>query len=140
MGLFASLGKIGGQITAGLANMVERFGSRQEFEAGMAAVVLIASADGKVTPDEEAAALTLLKTIPAFNAFDSRDIDRLFKEGAQLMGMDANFGAEQLYDRIRLVKDPVARGTIVSIALKIAMADGTIEDSEKAVIEKIKAL
>lgn len=140
MGFFSSLGKIGGNITAGLSNMVERFGSRVEFEGGMAAAVLIASADGKVDQSEEAAALALLKTIPAFNAFDSRDIDRLFREGAQLIGMDANFGAEQLYDRIRAIKDPVAKSTIVQIALKIAMADGSIADSEKAVIEKIKAL
>lgn len=140
MGFFSSLAKIGGNVGSGLANMVERFGSKQEFEGGMAAVVLVSAADGKIDPSEEAAALTLLKTIPAFNAFDSRDIDRLFKEGAQLMGMDANFGAEQLYDRIRAIKDPMARSTIVQIALKIAMADGSIADSEKAVIDKIKSL
>jgi tellurite resistance protein len=140
MGLFSSIGKIGSQIGAGLTNMVERFGSKQEFEAGMAAVVLVASADGKIDPSEEAAALTLLKTIPAFSAFDSRDIDRSFKEGAMLMGMDANFGAEQLYDKVRAIKDPSARSTIITIALKIAMADGTIADSEKAVIEKLKSL
>lgn len=140
MGLFSSLGKIGSQIGGGLANMVERFGSKQDFEGGMAAVVLIAAADGSISNEEHAAALGLLKTIPAFNAFDSRDIDRLFKEGEQMIGMDANYGREMLYDKIRVIKDPQAKATIAMIAFKIASADGNIADSEKAVIDKIKSL
>lgn len=140
MGLFASIGKLGTNAFSGLSNMVERFGSKPEFEGGMAAVVLVASADGSISDEEKSAALGLLATIPAFTAFGSTDVKRLFDEGAQWIGMDASYGREMLYDRIRAVKDPIARATIATIAFKIAAADGSIADSEKAVIDKIKAL
>jgi tellurite resistance protein len=45
-----------------------------------------------------------------------------------------------LYDKIRVIKDTQAKATIAMIAFKIASADGTIADSEKAVIDKIKSL
>lgn len=140
MGFLQNLGKIGVNIGAAFANAVERISNKGEFEAVMAAVVLVAAADGKIAPEEQAAACGLLKTHPAFAGFNSGDIDRLFKEGAQLIGMDRDYGGEALYDKIRAVSDSSARAKIATIAFQIAAADGNVDDSEKKVIDKIRSL
>lgn len=140
MGFLQSLGKLGSQIGASFAGAVERIVNRQEFDAVMAAVVLVATADGKVTPDEEAAACGLIKTHPAFGAFNSGDIDKSFKENSALISMDRVYGGEALYDKIRGISDPQARAKIATVAFQIAAADGTVDDSEKAIIDKIRSL
>ena len=140
MGFLSNLGKIGSALADKFANVVERIANHAEFDAVMAAVVLVATADGQVSAEEQAAACTLLKTHPAFGGFTSKDIDAKFKEGAGLVGMDAVYGAEALYDKIRAITDPAARAKVGLIAFQIAAADGTVDGKEKAVIDKIKAL
>ena len=140
MGFLSNLGKIGTSLAEKFANVIERIANRGEFDAVMAAVVLVATADGTVSEAEQAQACTLLKTHPAFGGFTSKDIDGSFKEGVQLIGMDATYGAEALYDRIRSITDPAARAKVGLIAFQIAAADGNVDGKEKAVIDKIKAL
>lgn len=140
MGFLSNLQKIGGSLAEKFAGFVERIANQGEFDAVMAAVVLVATADGTVSDAEQAAACGLLKTHPAFGGFSSKDIDAKFKEGAGLVGMDAVYGAEALYDRIRAVTDPASRAKIGTIAFQIAAADGSVDPKEKAVIDKIRAL
>lgn len=140
MGFLQNIGKIGINIGGAFANVIERIANKKEFEAVMAAVVLVAAADGTVSAAEQAAAVGLIKTHPAFSGYNSGDIDASFKEGAGLIGMDREYGGEALYDRIRSISDPSARAKIATIAFQIAAADGNVDDSEKKVIDKIRAL
>lgn len=140
MGFLSNIGKIGISIGGAFANAIERIANKQEFEAVMAAVVLVAAADGTVSPAEQAAAVGLIKTHPAFGGYNSADVDRAFKEGAGLIGMDREYGGEALYDKIRAVSDSAARAKIATIAFQIAAADGNVDDSEKKVIDKIRSL
>ncbi len=139
MGFLKSVLSLGQQAGAAFANVVERLANRSEFEGVMAAVVLVAAADGKISNEEQSAAVGLLKTHPAFAPFDSKDIDRIFKENAGLIGADAEFGREALYDKVRGLSVE-ARMRVTAIALQIANADGTVDDSERAVITKLRAL
>lgn len=140
MGFLQNIGKIGLSIGGSFANAIERIANQKEFDAVMAAVVLVAAADGTVSAPEQAAAVGLIKTHPAFHGYNSADVDKAFKEGAALIGMDREYGGEALYDKIRSVTDPSARAKIAAIAFQIAAADGHVDDTEKAVIDKIKSL
>lgn len=138
MGFLSGIVKMGQMAASSAINIVERIGNGKEFDGVMAGVVLIATADGKITAEEEAAACSLLKSLDAFKPFDSRDIDRKFKEGAGLIGADTVYGTEALLDKIRAL-DAEARGRITGICLKIAAADGNVDDAERAMIDRIRS-
>lgn len=135
----SNVAKIGGQVVSAVAKAVDRIANRQEFEAVIAAVVLVSAADGRAEATERDAGLKAALAHPALKAFDAEDVTKLFKENFELLGMDRTLGVEALFGKVNKISDLSARARIVQIAEQVAAADGDVGDEEKKMIERLRA-
>lgn len=138
--LASGLYKLGEQAVTAATAAIDRLANKQELEAVVAAAVLVASADGVIDPTEKAAALAATISHPALKSFEASDIEKLFKENVELLGMDPISAKATMYDKVRRVTDSAARTRIIGIATNIANADGKLEPSEVAVIDKLRGV
>lgn len=130
--------KIGSQAIKAATSGLDRLANRQEFEAVVAATVLVACADGHISAEERAGAITAVAAHPALKSFPSNDVLALFNEDCQILGYDREVGIETLIEKVRRVTALEARARIIGIATAIANADGDFSDSEKAMVTRIR--
>lgn len=131
---------LGGQIGAGIGKAFDKLANKQEFDACIGACVVMASADGVISADERKAAVTFLASHPQLESFGAADVKRQFEADVSLLGADRDMGIEMLLDRIKNLRTPEAKSRVTMLSLQIAAADGNVDDSEKAMIARIKAL
>lgn len=139
MTFFDNLTKIGKNIASAAVGMVDRLANKAEFEAVVAAVVLISTADGTVTADERKAATDAIAKHPQLASFAAKQTQQLFDSYLTLIGGDKESAQVMLLEKIKSVTDPAARTRIIHIAGTIAMADGSTDAAETAMILRIKA-
>lgn len=137
--LIGSLFKLGKQAVEGAVNYVDRLANRQEFDAVVAACVLVASADGKTDEVERQTTIVQAGAHPSLKGFAAAEVQAAFKECHELLGMDRTMGVETLLSRVGKITDMTARTRIVGIAVAIANADGDFSETEKAMVERIRS-
>lgn len=136
--LGAGLFKLGAQLVDAAVSAVDKIANQQEFDAVMAACVLVASADGHTDEVERAATLTQAMAHPSLKGFSSAEVQKAFKDMHEILGMDRILGVETLLEKVHKIKDLESRARIAAVATAIANADGDFSDSEKAMVERIR--
>lgn len=134
MGLF----KLGAQAVEAAVTAIDKIANQQEFEAVLAACVLVASADGHTDETERAATLAQAMAHPSLKGFGPGEVQKAFNDMHTVLGLDRVLGVETLLEKVRKVTDMESRARIASIATAIANADGDFSDSEKAMVERIR--
>lgn len=139
MSLMKNLQKIGENIGKAVVNVVDRVANRAEFEAVVAACVLVATADGVTAAAERQASLAAIAGHPALAAFKSADTTKLFESYLGLMGAGREPGTLALIEKIKAL-DSEGKARVIGVAQKIAEADGTVDATELEMINRLKAL
>lgn len=142
MTIFSSLAnsamRLGAQAVKAATDGLDRLANRQEFEAVVAATVLVACADGHIDAEERAAAITATAAHPALKSFSGVDVVKTFNEDCDILGQDRNLGIQILLEKVKAVTALEARARIIGVATTIANADGTFSDAEKIMVARIR--
>lgn len=137
--ILGSAVKLGTQAVLAAASSMERLANRQEFDAVVAACVLVASADGSTSTEEKTAAIAAATAHPALKSFPASEVAQAFTDMHTVLGFDRDLGVQSLYEKVAKVTNLEARARIASIATAIANADGNLSASESAVIARIRS-
>lgn len=138
-GLASNIGKLATQAATAVASGVDRMANRQEFDAVVAACVLVATADGTTSQEEKSAAVGAASSHQALKSFPTADVIQAFNEGHTLLGMDRDTGVEALLQRVRKITDLEARARIINVAKMIANSDGKTSAEEEKIIERMRS-
>lgn len=138
--LASSAVKIGQQLTEAAVSAIDRVANQQEFDAVLAACVLVANADGKTDEQERQTALAQACAHPSLKGFGSAEVQKTFTEMHTILGMDRVLGVETLLEKVHKIKDLESRARIAQIAAAIANADGEFSEAEKKMVERIRGV
>lgn len=136
--LIGSVFKLGSQLVASAVTAISKLANQQEFDAVMAACVLVANADGSTSEVERASTIAQATSHPSLKDFGADAVQQTFKAYHEILGMDRTLGVETLLAKVRKITDMEARTRIVSVAVAIANADGDFSAEEKAMVERIR--
>lgn len=134
--MFGSLSKLANK-------MLEKFDAltnESELIAVVAAAVLVAAADGKIEDSEKEVAFKAIAEHESLKGFRPSTIRSHFDNFVKLINADRQLAEEELYEKLEVIRDRVARIRVIGIATQIANADGEFSATEKAVVEKIRKL
>lgn len=131
--------KIGEQAIKSATAGLDRMANRQEFEAVIAATVLVACADETISREEKETAMRSATAHPALKSFSSTDVMDEFTTNQTLLGADRALGIESMLGKVRKVTDLAARARLIGVAMEIASADGTVDAKELAMIERMRS-
>lgn len=137
--LFGSMFKLGSQLVTAAVSGLSKMANQQEFEAVMAACVLVANADGHTDEVERATTIAQATSHPSLKDFGADVVQKTFNDYHTLLGMDRVLGIETLLAKVRKVTDMEARLRIVAVAVAIANADGDFSAVEKAMVDRIRS-
>lgn len=134
--MFGAIGKMINKACEALEALV----NEQELQAVVAAAVLVAAADGKITEEEKETAFRAISAHPSLKAFDQKKIRSYFDSDVELINADHTLAQEVLFDKVLTIRDKVARIRVLGVANQIANADGNFSESEKKVVDKLRRL
>lgn len=115
-----------------------KYRNKNFMRACMSGSVLIAMADGTVSPEEKQKMLRFIENYEALAAFSSKEMIECFQNYATLLQYDKDLGEAKAYDALRKANgDDQAARLILRLVIAIAGADGNFDDQEKHVAKKI---
>jgi len=117
---------------------LERHRNRPFLDAAMAALALIAIADGDACRREGARVGEILRTLNLLQMFDPDEGLHLFLHHVAAVRLDSEAGHEAVYEALRLgAPDSEAAALIVAMCKSVSEADGLVTDDEKGEIKRI---
>src|SRR3954447_20939381 len=105
MGFLSAIGKIANQVSEKFDNLM----NEDELDACVAACVLIAAADGKISEEEKETAFNCIAGHESLKSFPRDKIRAKFSSDANLMNSDRTLATQVLEKKISAVKDITAR-------------------------------
>lgn len=122
----------------GLSQQVSRYRNRDFFEAVMAAVALVAQADGKVTFSERSRIDDILAQLDELSIFDVHDAVDLMNAHVDAIRRDPDEAVPRLLALVAgIARDAEAAATLARICLAVSIADDDIHPKERARMEEI---
>ena len=138
MGFFDKLRQSASDAKAALTTKVSQFKNSTFRDSVMGICALVASADGNVSDDEKAAIGSLITSLDALKVFPPADLIAKFNEYVDTVNKDKTFGPISINGVIGKIKGKGEQPDVaLQIALAIANADGTFDDSEKKRVRDI---
>lgn len=135
MGFFA---KLVGNKVADVQNAKKRFEKRDLMEACVAVAVAVAHADGELEDAELKQLTGIIETNPSFENFQSEIGSIVDKFVNMYKGSGQFIGLQKTMKEIRDIKNNSEEAEeAFLVGITIAMADGTLEKSEVAVLKQI---
>lgn len=131
----ASLAKQGAEA---IVASIDRLANQQEFEAVIAACVLVASSDGQADEKERQTMIAQTSAHPSLQGFGAGAIQKTSKEFFEMLGMDKILGTEMLLEKVHQIKGLEGRARIIGIVNAIANADGDFSEPERLMVERIR--
>ncbi|GHU04880.1 tellurite resistance TerB [Alphaproteobacteria bacterium] len=116
---------------------IGKFKSRDLLEAVVAGSVVVAYADGQVTPDEKQKLMGYLKISDQLKVFDSGDVIKIFQKYAEKFEFDVAIGTGEAMQAIAKFKGKPQAQLVVRVCCAIAAADGDFDQKERAVVRKM---
>jgi tellurite resistance protein TerB len=121
-----------------VAQEVAKLKNRTFLEATIAGVVVVAYADGLITPDEKQKMMGFVQRHEALKVFDTSQIIDLFKKYAENYDFDRGIGESQALEAVGKVKKNESEARLlVRVCCVIGAADGNFDDDEKAAVRRI---
>lgn len=123
---------------AKLAAEVAKFKNKDFMDAAVAAIAMIAAADGMIAPAEKAKMMGIVQRSEELKAFETEKVIEAFKKYADNFEFDAGFGKAEALKAIGKLrgKDEQARH-VVRVACLIGGADGNFDENEKTAVREI---
>ena len=122
--------------TAQATTMLNQFNNANFKNATMAVCALVAAADGAVSPEEKTKVAGLIAKNEMLSVFNAGELRTSFLGYCDMAGDE--FSRIDLLNIVRKLKSNEAQAdTALKVALIIANADGTFDDSEKKVVAEL---
>ncbi len=123
-----------------LATEINRFRNRTFLEGIMAGAVLIAAADGSISPQEKKKLYDYISVSEDLRCFSTAEIIEVFNSIADTFAPDAAIGKIEALKKVGRLrgKDNQAR-LLVRVAVLIAMSDGPLDAGEKRAVRELCA-
>jgi tellurite resistance protein len=116
-----------GSISKAVNKAREKFESlvnEEELKAVVAAAVLVSAADGSISEEEKETAFKAISSHESLRGFNQKTIRSHFDSDVNLINADRQLAEEVLYDKVRTIRDKVARIRVIGVATQITNADG----------------
>jgi len=104
-------------------------------EAFLAVALATSAADGKVDPSEVKAIFSYLLRMKMFEQYSEKEMSKIFEKLVKILQNEGPGGLVAIVNTSLPVE---LRETAFACAVDIALADGVVEDSEKALIEELQ--
>jgi tellurite resistance protein len=98
--------------------------NEEELKAVVAAAVLVSAADGSISEEEKETAFKAISSHESLRGFNQKTIRSHIDSDVNLINADRQLAEEVLYDKVRTIRDKVARIRVIGVATQIASADG----------------
>jgi tellurite resistance protein len=98
--------------------------NEEELKAVVAAAVLVPAADGSISEEEKETAFKAISSHESLRGFNQKTIRSHIDSDVNLINADRQLAEEVLYDKVRTIRDKVARIRVIGVATQIADADG----------------
>jgi len=134
------MGILGGllhKMTDGLTEGFKKYASADLAEGTMAALAMVAHANGEFKPEEKAKVFGFIKRDPALKAFKQSDLLEMFNKHTENFEFDFGIGKEQALKAIKKVSDEEAARLLVRGCIAIGAADGDFDKNEKDTVREI---
>ena len=123
---------------ATLAAEASKFRNREFMQAIVAACALIAAADGDISSDEKQKMMGYIRSADELKHFDTDEVIAFFEAMTSKFDFDVEIGRAEALKVIGRVKGKEEQARmVVRVACIIGGADGSFDDSEKAVTRTI---
>jgi tellurite resistance protein TerB len=135
-----TMGFLGGflhKMTDGLTEGFKKYASKELAEGTMAALAMVAHANGEFKPEEKKKVLGFIKRDPSLKAFKQGDLLEMFNKHTENFEFDFGIGKEQAVKAIKLVTDEEAARLLVRGCVAIGAADGDFDKNEKDTVREI---
>ena len=116
-----------GAISKAVNKAREKFESlvnEEELKAVVAAAVLVSAADGSISEEEKETAFKAISSHESLREFNQKSIRSHIDSDVNLINADRQLAEEVLHDKVRTIRDKVARIRVIGVATQIANADG----------------
>ena len=120
-----------------LEGEVAKYNNAGFLDAVVATSVIVAAADGDISPDEKAKMLKFVQTNSLLKSFSTQAVIKSFNRFAESYEFDKGIGFEEAIKAVGAVTDGNQRRLLVRVAVAIARAHGDIDPAEDAAIRKI---
>ena len=101
----------------------------------MAVALATSAADGKVDMSEVKAIFTYLLRMKMFERYSEKELSKVFEKLVKIL---QNEGAGGLVAIVKTSLPAELRETAFACAVDIALADGVVEETEKALLEELQ--
>jgi tellurite resistance protein len=98
--------------------------NEEELKAVVAAAVLVSAADGSISEEEKETAFKAISSHESLREFNQKSIRSHIDSDVNLINADRQLAEEVLHDKVRTIRDKVARIRVIGVATQIASADG----------------
>jgi tellurite resistance protein len=98
--------------------------NEEELKAVVAAAVLVSAADGSISEEEKETAFKAISSHESLRGFNQKTIRSHIDSDVNLINADRQLAEEVLHDKVRTIRDKVARIRVIGVATQIASADG----------------
>lgn len=111
-------------------------------DSGMAALALVAQADGKACIEERSLVLALLERTAEFKGLDHNQALAAFMRFSGLVAGEGDAGTKKAWDAVALAAEhPDLARIVVHAAIALSQADGTVASVEsKILVEMCRVL
>ncbi|WP_041794016.1 tellurite resistance TerB family protein [Pararhodospirillum photometricum] len=116
---------------------ITKFKSKDFLEAVVAGCVLVAYADGNITPEEKQKMMGYMKTSDQLKFFEQGDIIKLFQSYVEKFDFDPTIGTGEVMQVIGKFKGKPQAQLIVRVCCAIGAADGDFSAPEQAVVRRM---
>lgn len=117
-----------------------KFKNRDFLNAAVGGSVLMAMADGTVSPDEKQKMMRFIENYEPLSVFSSHELIETFQNAVSQIEFDRDLGEAKVYEALGKMKsNEEASRLIMRLIICIACADGTFDDKEKYTARKIAA-
>ncbi|GEO80724.1 tellurite resistance TerB family protein [Pararhodospirillum oryzae] len=116
---------------------ITKFKSKDLLEAVVAGCVLVAYADGTITPDEKQKMMGFLKTSDQLKVFDQSDVIRMFQSYVEKFDFDPTIGTGEVMQAVGKFKGKPQAQLVVRVCCAIGAADGDFDKDERMVVARM---
>ncbi len=116
-----------GSISKAVNKAREKFESlvnEEVLKAVVAVAVLVSAADGSISEEEKETAFKAISSHESLRGFNQKTIRSHIDSNVNLINADRQLAEEVLHDKVRTIRDKVARIRVIGLVTQIANADG----------------
>jgi len=138
MGFFKQIKDMAQQGAKSGSEAFSRFSNKDFSEGAMAACALMTGADGRIEASERQKVAAFIMSSEKLKAYDVQALRTRYDAHCDAFTRDPDFGKVNLFQVVgRAAKRPEDARAILQVAVLIANADGSFDESEKVMLREL---